>query len=105
MPAAQTVRTTILSTPEFKAWLTSEAEKEGVSVSELVRKRCKPVPEVTEQEDKLLNALLQELERSTKQAHEAFDKGLAQLNETLDRLDCMESARMKVERTGINGNS
>ena len=36
----QTERTTILSTPEFKAWLVDEAKKEGVSVSELVRQRC-----------------------------------------------------------------
>ena len=37
--SAKSERITILGTPEFKSWLTTEAANEGVSVSELVRRR------------------------------------------------------------------
>jgi len=38
--AAKTERITILGTPEFKNSLTREAQKEGISLSQLVRQRC-----------------------------------------------------------------
>ncbi len=38
--AVQSERITILGTPDFKAFLTREAKREGVSMSELVRQRC-----------------------------------------------------------------
>ena len=38
----KTERLTLLTTPEFKALLTAEAATAGVSVAELVRRRCQP---------------------------------------------------------------
>jgi len=37
--AVKSARITILGTPDFKAFLTREAKKEGVSLSKLVRQR------------------------------------------------------------------
>ena len=51
----QTARTTILTTPDFKIWLADEAKTEGISVSELVRLRCKAKPN---EDELLLNALI-----------------------------------------------
>lgn len=71
--STQTARTTILTTPEFKAWLSNEAEKEGVSVSELVRNRCQAQP--TEDEI-LLAALVTEVQEATKKAEASLNKGI-----------------------------
>ena len=38
----KTERVTLLASPKFKAFLTTEARREGVSVGELVRSRCQP---------------------------------------------------------------
>lgn len=43
----------ILGTPEFKAYLSEEAKKEGISVSELVRQRCKGKQKSQEQKEVL----------------------------------------------------
>ena len=50
----KTERITVLGSTEFKAFLSSEAEKAGLSVSELVRQRCEQKPG----EDELLLASL-----------------------------------------------
>ncbi len=89
----QTARTTILSTPGFKAWLSQEAEKEGISVSELVRQRCQP--KSANKEELLLATLLEELKKSTERAHDTLDKGLANLNSVLDELAHKRAARVK----------
>ena len=36
----KTERVTLLTSPEFKSFLTKEARSEGISVAELVRSRC-----------------------------------------------------------------
>ena len=38
----KTERLTLLMTPEFKALLAAEAATAGISVAELVRRRCQP---------------------------------------------------------------
>lgn len=48
--AVQTERITILGTPDFKAFLTKEAKKEGISMSELVRQRCTQKPATKDEE-------------------------------------------------------
>jgi len=78
-----TARTTILTTPDFKIWLADEAKTEGVSVSELVRLRCKAQPN---EDEILLKALIQEVRKSTKEAKASLTKGLESANELLSEL-------------------
>ncbi len=73
-------RITLLSSPNFKAFLANEARKEGISVSELVRRRCERAP--TEDERTLL-ALAEELRKATAEAREALTEGLAAAHKAL----------------------
>ena len=65
--AAKTKRITILGTSDFKAFLTREAKKEGVSLSQLVRERCEKKPSSSEEEE-LLAILLKEFAEATTRA-------------------------------------
>ena len=79
--AVQTERITILGTPDFKAFLTKEAKKEGVSMSELVRQRCTQKP-ATEDEE-LLAVLVAEVNQATAKAKKSLDKGLKNAEKVL----------------------
>ena len=70
----KTERITILSTPSFKAFLNREAKKEGVSVSELVRNRCRK-PAASE-EEQLLAELMTQVKTSTTKAKQSLEKGI-----------------------------
>ena len=70
----KTERITLLGSRDFKAFLARESRKEGISVSELVRRRCERMP--TEDERALL-ALAEELRASTAEARQALEQGLA----------------------------
>lgn len=83
MATAQTARTTILSTPDFKAWLAGEAEKEGVSVSELVRKRCRLKPD---KDEILLSALAAEVRAAAQKAKASLTQGLNDAESVLAEL-------------------
>ncbi len=69
----QTARTTILTTPDFKVWLSGEAEKEGISVSELVRQRCQQKPN---QDEVILSVLVAEVRKAAKKAKVSLTRGL-----------------------------
>lgn len=73
--AVKTERITILGTPDFKDFLTREAKKEGVSLSQLVRQRCEKKPPNDEDEE-LLAALVQEVRAATVKANLSLKKGL-----------------------------
>ncbi len=76
MPTAvKTERITILGTPDFKKFLTQEAKKEGVSLSELVRHRCEKKPSTSEDEE-LLMAMANEIKAATSRAKISLEKGL-----------------------------
>ena len=76
MPAGvKTERITILGTPDFKDFLTREAKKEGVSLSQLVRQRCEKKPQNNEDEE-LLAALVKEVSAATARAQLSLEKGL-----------------------------
>ncbi len=76
MPTAvKTERITILGTPDFKKFLTREAKKEGVSMSQLVRQRCEKKP-VNNEDEKLLAALVKEVSAATARAKSSLEKGL-----------------------------
>ena len=79
---AKTARITILGTPDFKAFLTREAKKEGVSLSELVRQRCEKKP-VNSEDEELLAALVKEIGAATARAQASLEKGLADTEQAL----------------------
>lgn len=78
-------RITILGTPEFKAFLSSEAKKEGISLSELVRQRCKRKPKFQEQEE-VLAAIAKEIQAAVAKANASMDKGLKNAESVLSEL-------------------
>ena len=80
---AQTARITILSTPDFKSWLAREAEKEGVSLSELIRRRCRATPG---EDEAALSALVGEVREASERAKASLAKGLKDAEDTLTEL-------------------
>ena len=80
---AQTARTTILTTPDFKAWLAREAKKEGISVSELVRQRCQAKPS---KDEALLAALAAEVRDAAQKAEASLTRGLSDAESVLAEL-------------------
>jgi len=73
--AVKTERITILGTPDFKDFLTREAKKEGISLSQLVRQRCEKKPP-NDKDEELLTALLEEVRAATTKANLSLKKGL-----------------------------
>lgn len=80
---AQTERITILSTPDFKGWVTREAKQEGVSVGELIRQRCQAKPN---EEEILLATLVAEVKQATQKAEKSLAKGLNDAGKILTEL-------------------
>ncbi len=68
-------RITILGTPDFKAFLTQEAKKEGISLSQLVRQRCEQKSAPREDEE-LLALLVKEVRQATVKAKASLENGL-----------------------------
>ncbi len=79
---AKTERITILGTSGFKAFLTREAKKEGVSLSQLVRQRCERKPTNSEDEA-MIAALVKEVQAATAKAKSSLEKGLADAEKVL----------------------
>ena len=79
----KTERVTLLTTPEFKLFLAAEAEREGVSVAELVRSRCEQRPTDGEA---ALAALTVELRKAVGEAKASLKQGLAEARSTLTQL-------------------
>jgi len=73
--AVKTERITILGTPDFKNYLTLEAKKEGISLSQLVRQRCQNTSQKNEDEE-LLAVLVEEVRAATSRAKDSLGKGL-----------------------------
>jgi hypothetical protein len=80
----KTERITILGSPEFKNFLTKEAKKEGISVSQLVRDRCRR--KAADEDEEILLSLVDEVRSTTKKAKKALDKGLKDAEMTLKEL-------------------
>lgn len=79
----KTVRITVCGSPEFKDYLASEADQEGISVSELVRRRCDRTPSDGEE---LLADMAAELRKATDQARVSMDEGLRLVSEALHEI-------------------
>jgi hypothetical protein len=79
----QTARITFLSTPDFKSWLETEAGKEGISISELIRKRCMNKPD---EDEALLLAMVDEVKKATAKAKASLNKGLKDVEDALSAM-------------------
>ena len=79
----KTERVTLLTSPQFKAFLTSEARREGVSVGELVRTRCEQKPSA---DDAMLAALVGELRERVRDAKKSLKSGLDEAQAMLAEL-------------------
>lgn len=76
-------RITILADQQFKAFLSHEAANEGVSVAELVRRRCERQPS---SDEALLAALTAELRSAVAAAQSSLKAGLEEANAVLAEL-------------------
>ncbi len=83
--STRTERITLLATPDFKAFLNTEASKEGVSVSELIRVRCMKKP-VNKRDEQILLALVEQVNASTQKAQKSLDMGLQDAHKVLQEL-------------------
>ena len=79
----KTERVTLLTSPEFKAFLNAEARRERVSVAELVRTRCERRPS---DEEAVLVALTIELNKAVGEAKKALRGGLDEAQAFLGEL-------------------
>jgi len=77
-------RITVLSTPEFKKFISEEAQKEGISVSELVRNRCRAVP--PSDDEIALKELISIASKATKRASKSLEKGINDAETVLEEL-------------------
>ncbi len=78
----KTERITILTTPDFKVFLNTEASNAGVSVSELIRERCLNIPSNGDDE-LMLKVLVEQVNESTQKATKSLNKGLRDAKQTL----------------------
>lgn len=89
---AQTERITFLATKEFKKWLEAEANKSGISISELIRMRC----ESGSSEDEIeLKALINEVKVATARANKALDAGLKAADKAIKEVQINRELRKK----------
>lgn len=85
--STKTERITILTTPEFKARLEQEAQRQNISVGKLIRNRFERDESVQENSDEaVLAALVAEVHEATQRAQQALDKGLEEAEATLQAL-------------------
>jgi hypothetical protein len=85
----KTERVTLLTSPDFKAFLNAEARREGVSVAELVRTRCERRPT---EEEAVLAGLTRELNQAVGEAKQALRSGLDEAAAVLAELRAKRGA-------------
>ena len=85
----KTERVTLLTSPDFKAFLNAEAHREGISVAELVRTRCERRPTDDEQ---LLTELTRELKQSVALAKRSLKSGMDEALAVLTELRSQRAA-------------
>ena len=92
----KTERVTLLTSPEFKAFLGAEAKREGVSVGELVRRRCEGRPSADEA---ALVALTAELRVAVRDAKKSLGGALDEAHAILGTLQAGRSTRVNTHLT------
>ena len=86
----KTERLTLLTTPEFKALLAAEAASAGISVAELVRRRCQPEAGADEA---LLAASARELRCALGEARASVGSGIKEAEAAVCELRLRRTAR------------
>ncbi len=81
----KTEHITILASPEFRTFLTREAAKERISISELVRRRCEQYTPGNEDE-RVFAELVVQLRESVKAAGKSLDRGIRDAESVLKEL-------------------
>lgn len=79
----KTERVTFLTEPEFKAFLAAEAQRERLSLGELIRRRCERRPS---DEEAVLASLTSELKKAVGDAKKSLKEGLREVRAVLDDL-------------------
>ncbi len=79
----KTERVTLLTSTDFKAFLSAEALREGVSVAELIRSRCEQRPSA---EEAVLSALVAELHHAVGAAKRSMREGLNEAQAVLTEI-------------------
>jgi hypothetical protein len=88
----KTERVTLLTSPDFKVFLATEARREKVSVAELVRTRCMQPAAADSDEAATLRALAAELKAATADARRSLKSGLAEAQAVLAELQARKAA-------------
>ena len=79
---AKTERVTILTTPDFKSYLSTQAKKLGISVSELIRMRC--IEDTAPSNDEiLLREIIAQSKKAVVRANASLSQGLSDVSEAL----------------------
>jgi len=90
----KTARLQVLTTPAFRDWLRKQAKDEGVSVGELVRRRCEGA---SREEEKALAELTAQLQKEVRRARASLRSGLATAEEVLAELKAKREQRQRAE--------
>lgn len=91
----KTERIVLLASPAFRAFLNAEAQREGISVSALVRARCE---KETTQEDAALMAMAEELKLAVREAKKSMIDSLVEATQLIAE---MKKTRAKRERSSV----
>jgi hypothetical protein len=89
----KTERVVLLTSPEFKAFLSAEARRQDISVAELVRSRFEK--STADPQELALHELAEELGRAVSAASQSLREGLAEADAALREL---RSARLPRSR-------
>ena len=88
----KTERVTLLTTPDFKRFLETEAAREGISVGELIRVRCgQPT-----QEEQLLQELARQLRNEVRETKAHIKRVGTSIDRTLAELAKRRSPKQGV---------
>ena len=79
----KTERVTLLTSPDFKVFLNSEAQREGISVAELVRRRCE---RRVSDDEAILVAMTGDLNKAVAEAKVSLQSGLDEAQAVLAEL-------------------
>lgn len=98
----KTERVTLLTSTDFKAFLNAEAQREGVSVAELVRTRCERRPT---DEEAVLAGLTSELHKAVSEAKKSLKEGLDEAQAVLSELQAKRAGTSVVVKEAANASA
>lgn len=92
----KTARVQVLTTPEFRDWLHKEARNAGVSVGELVRRRCEGA---SGEEEEAVAELAAQLRKEVRKAQASLRSSLAEAEALIAELRSNRERRTAAGRT------